>query len=90
MKIPPFTRQVFTEKSGFLSSPFQYFFDVLVQQMQENLSDDGLVVPSLTTQEINDVADPTNDNSMPNGTLWYDTDTNELKLKKNGVVVVII
>lgn len=89
MKVPPITRQVFVDKDGFLSSPNQQMFDVLFQQMQNNLSDDGLVAPSLTTQQITQVASPTNNNSMPNGTIWYDSDTNELKFKKNGVVVVI-
>ena len=90
MKIPTFTRQVFIDKDGYLSPPFQQFFDVLIQQMQKNLSDDGVVIPSLTTQDINNVSSLSNDNPKPNGTLWYDRDTNELKLKKNGVVVVII
>lgn len=43
------------------------------------------VAPSFTTAEITALAV-----SAPNGSLYYDTSTNELKAKVNGVVVVIV
>lgn len=46
--------------------------------------DDGLVAPSFTTAQITALAV-----TAANGTMWYDSTTNELKAKVNGVVVVI-
>lgn len=88
MRIPTFTRQKFTESDN-LTAPVQQIFDVFFQQAQENLSDDGLVVPSRTTTDITSIANPANENSRPNGTLWYDSTTNELKVKINGIVKVV-
>ena len=90
MKVPLFTRQSFIDKDGNLTPAIQQVFDVLFQQMQQNLSDDGMVIPGLSTDDINQAASPSNANNKPNGTLWYDTTTNELKLKKNNTVVVIV
>lgn len=89
MKVPLFTRQSFVDKDGNLTPAIQQVFDVLFQQMQQNLSNDGMVIPGLNTNDINQAASPSNTNNKPNGTLWYDTTTNELKLKKNDTVVVI-
>lgn len=48
------------------------------------LSQFGLTAPSFTTIQITALAI-----NAPNGTMWYDTSTNQLKGKINGVVVVI-
>jgi hypothetical protein len=89
MKIPPFTRYKFVENNGELSAAAEHMLDVFFQQAQENLSDDGLVVPSLPTSDINYISSSSNQNARPNGTLWYDYLTNELKVKINGVVKII-
>lgn len=59
--------------------------EILVQ-IEDGLNrfDNGLVAPSFTTAEITALAV-----SATNGTLWYDTTTNQLKAKVNNVVVVI-
>lgn len=49
-----------------------------------NLYNNGLIVPSFTTVEITDLA-----TAAPNGTMWYDTTTNNLKAKVNGIVVIL-
>lgn len=49
--------------------------------LQQNISDNGLVVPSQTTALITDLA-----TMMPNGTMWYDSDTDEPKMLIAGVV----
>lgn len=59
--------------------------DELYQSLQENLSDNGWQTPQQSTANINNIS-----SSMKDGTIWYDTDTNELKVKKNGVVKVIL
>jgi hypothetical protein len=53
-------------------------------QNQFNGISDGLVVPQKTTIQITALA-----LTAPNGTLWYDITTNQLKALVNGVVTVI-
>lgn len=88
MKIPVFTRQKFIDDDGFLTARFQQDFDIFFQQCQINLSDFGLVVPQKNTVEINNIATDSQ-NPKPNGTLWYDSQTNQLKVKINGLVKVV-
>lgn len=89
MKIPTFIKHPFVDKQGNLTPEMQLYNDELNVQMQNSLSDDGIVIPSRTTADINYIASNTNANARPDGTLWYDTDTNELKAKVNGAVRVI-
>lgn len=86
--IPTFIKQKSVDKEGNFTPPMQVFFDQLIQQMQDNLSDAGLVAPANTTANINSYANDTGGNSKPDGTIWYDTDTNEFKGKTNGIVKV--
>lgn len=53
----------------------------LNQTMQDSLSDNGWTVPNQSTANITTVAP-----SMPNGTMWYDETTHQMKYIKNGVV----
>lgn len=75
------------------SFSMESWLSVLVDTLNENTVDtqnalnaniNGLVVPSFTTAQITTLAV-----DAANGTMWYDTDTNQLKAKVNGVVVVI-
>ncbi len=88
MKIPTFTRQKFVDDDGNLMPAYQQAFDILFQQMQLNLSDDGCVIPSKTTEQITNIASSSNANNRPNGTIWYDITTDQYKGKVNGVVKV--
>ena len=54
-------------------------FNINVQSLE-----DHLFAPQYTTTEITALAI-----SDPNGAIYYDTTTNQLKAKVNGVVVVI-
>jgi len=54
-------------------------------QNELNRYDNGLFAPQFTTAEITTLA-----LTAANGTMWYDTTTNQLKAKINGVVVVIV
>ncbi len=76
------------------SSEFNSWLSVLVDSLNETIQEiqnqfngisDGLVVPQKTTAEITTLAA-----TASNGTQWYDTTTNQLKAKINGVVVVIV
>lgn len=88
MKIPTFSGAKIAEKDGSCHPEFQQYQDQLNQQMQLTISDDGFVVPSNTTANINHIADNNNPNGRPNGTMWYDSTTNQFKRKRNGVVEV--
>lgn len=54
----------------------------IISTIQDRLNQTS--APQYTTVQITALAV-----DAPNGTLWYDTDTNELKAKVNGVVVVL-
>lgn len=87
--IPTFIRQPYTDSGGYLTPQMQLYHEQLNNQLQLNISEDGLVVPSRSAQEIAAIASPDNPNGRPNGTLWYDTDSKTLKFKQNGVVKTV-
>ncbi len=72
------------------SFEFNSWLAVMIDTLNEALAtiQDELnqtVAPSFTTAQITTLA-----LTAPNGSLWYDTTTNQLKAKVNGVVVVIV
>lgn len=85
MNIPTFINVQFVQGDGYLTPAMQLYNDELNQALQNGLSDNGWTVPQLTTTQITQIA-----TSMPNGTLWYDSTTNQLKGKINGVVTLIV
>ena len=89
MFIPIFVQQKFVDKNGFLTPEVQLYHDVMNVQMQQHLSDDGMVMPSRNTADINYIALDTTNNAKPNGTVWYDDQDNVLKAKINGTVKTI-
>ena len=56
----------------------------LNESLQSGISDNGYVMPSQTTSNITALS-----SKMPNGTIWYDSDTHELKTLVNGVLCYI-
>jgi hypothetical protein len=56
----------------------------LNQSLQDGISNNGYEIPNQSTANISDLSA-----IKPNGTMWYDKDTNELKVSINGVVKVI-
>lgn len=89
MRVPTLVRQRFVDKDGYLTASAQLYLDELNNQMQGNLSNEGLVTPGLPTDQINTIADTSNPNTKPDGTLWFDTNIQQLKVKINGIVLVI-
>lgn len=83
------TTKKLLDDNGYLTSAWSLLLTQLFNQMQVNISDDGMVVPQLTTDQITHNTDPTNTNTMPDGSVFYDTDDHKLKVKENGVVKVI-
>ncbi len=86
MKVPNFYKTKAVNEDGYLTDDMHQFFDVQNVQMQQHLSDDGIVIPSKKTSEINYIASNSTNNSKPNGTIWYDEQTHQMKSKINGVV----
>jgi len=60
------------------------FQDAQNQVLQETLSDDGWTLPQQPTANIATAAA-----DMPDGTMWYDTDTNAFKVKVGGAVKTV-
>lgn len=88
MIIPTFSGLKIVDKEGVCTSEFQQYNDQLNLQMQINLSNDGMIIPSQSTTNIDNFSNPDNPNVKPNGTIWYDTTTNQFKGLINGVVKV--
>ena len=61
----------------------ELYNDQLSQALIGGLSDNGFTTPQQTTTGITDLS-----SSMPNGTMWYDTDTNQMKALINGSVKI--
>lgn len=52
-------------------------YDTLLNQsLQASISDNGFVIPNRSTTDIADLV-----TKMPNGAMWLDITTNELKMK---------
>lgn len=79
MHIPVFSDQKFIKDDGFLTPEMQIYNDQLNQALQNGLGDNGWTVPQITAANLTKIAP-----SMPNGTIWYDTDNNEFVGKVNG------
>lgn len=78
-------------KADKFSAEFERWLVTLVDSINETIQqiedsfNNGITAPSYTTAQITTLA-----LTAPNGTFWYDTDTNQIKAKSNGVVVVVV
>lgn len=71
MNIPAYTN----------SQDSELYNDQLSQALVGGLSDNGFTTPQQTTSGITSLS-----STMPNGTTWYDTDTNQMKVLIDGTV----
>lgn len=78
MNVPNFIHDKFVDENGYLTDGWRLFFNQLINEMNENLSQEGIVMPSQTT----DNADIIKTDAL-NGTILYDSTTNELKVRLN-------
>lgn len=76
MNVPNFIHDKFVDENGYLTDGWRLFFNQLINEMNENLSQEGIVMPSQTT----DNADIIKTDAL-NGTILYDSTTNELKVR---------
>jgi hypothetical protein len=86
MRIPTFTDQPITSTEDGTATPYmRQLLDIMLQQMQLTLSNDGFVIPSQTTTAIQNIV--TGNNPKGPGTIWYDTTLNQFVGNQNGVLV---
>lgn len=79
MMIPVFSEVQYVKPDGYLTPPMQIYHDQLNQALQNGLSDNGWTVPQISAANLV-LVEP----KMPNGTIWYVTDSNEFVGKVNG------
>lgn len=81
MKVPTISNQPIVDKNGNLTDQWRTIFNQLLDQMQANVSDQGLIAAKQSTDNINKIA-----STNMNGAIWYDTTTNTFKVCINGIV----
>lgn len=81
MIIPTFIDAQFVKQDGYLTPEMQIYNDQLNQTLQNNLSDNGWIPPALSAADLAAIAP-----SMPNGTFWYESDTEVIVFKIGGVL----
>lgn len=85
MRIPTFMHVQYVDPdTGYLTEDMQMYHDELNENMRRHLSDDGWQLPRLTASEITNIAP-----EQPNGTMWYDTTNDQVKIKVGGTVQVV-
>lgn len=82
MNIPNIPVAKLIDDNGNLNEIWHNFFFQLLQLMQQNLSDEGFLIPQLSTTDIAKLTDPS---KTPNGTMVYDSTTDDFKGMKGGV-----
>lgn len=85
MYIPTFTDVQFVKKDGFLTPAMQIYNDELNQALQNNLSDNGWVMPPVTASQLTALA-----TKARNGTFWYESDNHEVVIKINGALRKVV
>jgi hypothetical protein len=84
MNVPTYEYGPVVGPDGYFTEPWETLFNQLLLQMQGYLSNNGLVVPEQSTDNINLIAP-----ESQIGTLWYDSTANALKVNINGVVKTV-
>lgn len=78
---PNFIDCKIVDKDGMLTDTWKQILSQLFAQLQINYSKEGLSVPSQTTDNINQLS-----SSEKAGSLFYDSDSHELKVNINGSI----
>lgn len=84
MNVPNYIHDRLVNKEGLLTEEWQVLIGQLLEELQTNFSNEGLVAPSQTTANIN-IIQP----KALAGTLIYDTDTNQLMVNIDGTFKAI-
>lgn len=85
MNFDPFFNIQFVKLTdGLLTDDYQVYLDGFFSTINAGLSDDGWTLPQQPTATITSLS-----TIMPNGTMWYDSTTDEFKVLIGGVVKVV-
>jgi hypothetical protein len=76
--VPTLIQSKIVDEQGYLTPEWQYLFMQLLQVMQQSLSNEGFTIPPQTTVDIALLTD------MVNGTIIYDSTTDNFKGMKGG------
>ena len=79
MKIPNFLDIRLVDEKGFITDEWRQILEQLFQQLQKNVGDEGFVVSSQTATNIALL-------NLVNGTIIYDSTSNEFKGMKAGTL----
>jgi hypothetical protein len=84
MNVPNFIYERVVDDKGFLTAAWQKFFNQLINEMNQNLGEEGLVMPSQPTTNIALLT-----NAL-NGAMVYDATINQPKINVNGTFKTIV
>lgn len=82
MNIPNFLNDRFVDENGYLTDSWMAILSELFQILQQNLSDEGIIIPEQTTAKIALLTENVNG-------LIVDSDTDQLKINLAGTFKVI-
>lgn len=85
MKIPNFANDRFVQENGNMTTVWANIINQLITELQLNLSNEGYVLPQLTTTQISELTDA----DKSKGAMVYDSTTNEFKVNINGTWKVV-
>jgi hypothetical protein len=85
--LPPFFNMAYTDEKGQLTVNAQLYNDLTYQILSQVVEyfNTGLQLPRKTTAEITVYRD---DQNIPIGTLWYNTDINKLQFKSLQAIIM--
>jgi hypothetical protein len=92
MIIPTFQSVKFVDEEGNLTSQMQMYNDELNNVLRNGLSDNGWTLPTVTQAELAVIIALPVDQQMPDGTIWYVSQSapltpyHEVVVKINGVL----
>jgi len=81
MNFPTFNVIKFVDDEGYLTPSMQDYHDDMNQTLRGGLSDNGWTVPNITGTDLVAIAP-----SMPDGTMWYESDAKVIVFKINGAL----
>ena len=85
MKIPSLPNIPLVGEDGNMPGEWIQYFNQLTTALQQNLGNEGYVLPQQPTSNISQLTDA----SKSNGAMLYDNTTNEMKVNINGTWKVV-
>lgn len=89
MLIPSYVNSKIVDDNGVLLPEWQQLITQLLTELQNNLSNEGYVLPRLPTNDINYLGSTPETLEKSIGAMIYDSITNEFKVNLNGTWHVV-